>query len=112
MLAVHDLEIRVGARVLMQDVTFRVGSGDKVGLVGRNGAGKTTLTRVLAGDLLPASGRVERTGRIGYLPQDPRSGDPETLARSRILDARGLGELSAGMTDAAAEMGAADPDAA
>ena len=108
MLAVHDLEIRVGARVLMRDVTFRVGAGDKVGLVGRNGAGKTTLTRVLAGDLLPAGGRVERTGRIGYLPQDPRSGDPEMLARTRILDARGLGELSAGMAAAAAEMGAAD----
>src|SRR5690349_13376324 len=38
-LAVHDLEIRVGARVLMSDVSFRVSGGDKIGLVGRNGAG-------------------------------------------------------------------------
>src|SRR6185437_11366996 len=104
-LAVHDLEIRVGARVLMSDVSFRVADGDKVGLVGRNGAGKTTLTRVLAGDLLPGEGKVERHGELGYLPQDPRSGDPEMLARTRILDARGLGTLAIGMHEASLAMG-------
>lgn len=108
MLAVHDLEIRVGARMLMSDVSFRVSPGDKVGLVGRNGAGKTTLTKVLAGDLIPANGRVERTGELGYLPQDPRSGDPEQLARTRILDARGLGSLQLGMHEASLEMASED----
>ena len=105
MLAVHDLEIRVGARVLMSDVSFRVSAGDKIGLVGRNGAGKTTLTKVLAGDLPPADGKVERSGELGYLPQDPRSGDPAMLARTRILDARGLGTLAIEMNDAAMAMG-------
>lgn len=105
MLAVHDLEIRVGARVLMSDVSFRVSAGDKIGLVGRNGAGKTTLTKVLAGDLIPADGKVERTGELGYLPQDPRSGDPSMLARTRILDARGLGTLAIEMHEAALAMG-------
>ena len=109
MLAVHDLEIRVGARMLMSGVTFRVGPGDKVGLVGRNGAGKTTLTKVLAGDLIPADGRVERSGELGYLPQDPRSGDPEELARTRILNARGLGSLQLDMARATEEMGSDDP---
>ena len=90
MLAVHNLEIRVGARVLMSDVDFRVGQGDKVGLVGRNGAGKTTLTKVLAGDGQPAAGSVTRSGEVGYLPQDPRTGDLDTLARDRILSARDL----------------------
>ncbi len=108
-LAVHDLEIRVGARVLMSDVSFRVSDGDKIGLVGRNGAGKTTLTKVLAGDLLPADGKVERWGELGYLPQDPRSGDPEMLARTRILDARGLGTLALGMYEASVAMGDDDP---
>ncbi|GAA1694086.1 ABC-F family ATP-binding cassette domain-containing protein [Microbacterium sediminicola] len=112
MLAVHDLEIRVGARVLMSEVSFRVGDGDKVGLVGRNGAGKTTLTKVLAGDLLPSDGRVERTGELGYLPQDPRSGDPADLARTRILDARGLGRLTIGMQEASLHMADEDPDVA
>ncbi|EIC08828.1 ABC transporter related protein [Microbacterium laevaniformans OR221] len=107
-LAVHDLEIRVGARTLMSEVSFRVSDGDKIGLVGRNGAGKTTLTKVLAGDLLPADGKVERSGELGYLPQDPRSGDPEMLARTRILDARGLGTLALQMQEASMQMGDAD----
>ncbi|WP_029145064.1 ABC-F family ATP-binding cassette domain-containing protein [Microbacterium luticocti] len=112
MLAVHDLQIRVGARVLMEDVSFRVSAGDKIGLVGRNGAGKTTLTKVLAGDLLPSEGRVERGGELGYLPQDPRSGDPDMLARTRILDARGLGSIQLGMREASEQMGSDDVDAA
>ena len=110
MLAVHDLEIRVGARILMSGVSFRVSPGDKVGLVGRNGAGKTTLTKVLAGDLPAADGRVEATGELGYLPQDPRSGDPDMLARTRILDARGLGTLAIGMHEATLAMADEDPD--
>ena len=108
MLAVHDLEIRVGARLLMENVNFRVSSGDKVGLVGRNGAGKTTLTKTLAGETLPTAGRIERSGEIGYLPQDPRSGDPEELARTRILNARGLGSLVLGMEKATLEMASDD----
>jgi ATPase subunit of ABC transporter with duplicated ATPase domains len=108
MISVRDLEIRIGARVLMQDVNFRVDKGDKVGLVGRNGAGKTTLTKILAGDGQASSGFVETSGEIGYLPQDPRSGDPEELARTRILNARGLGDLVAQMTKASEDMGSVD----
>jgi ATPase subunit of ABC transporter with duplicated ATPase domains len=107
-LNVQDLELRVGARVLMSEVSFRVSAGDKIGLVGRNGAGKTTLTKTLAGDLQPADGKIEFTGEIGYLPQDPRSGDPEELARTRILNARGLGSLLQGMNESSMLMG--DPD--
>ncbi|WP_105565140.1 ABC-F family ATP-binding cassette domain-containing protein [Microbacterium halophytorum] len=112
MLAVHDLEIRVGARMLMSGVDFRVGPGDKVGLVGRNGAGKTTLTKVLAGDKMPADGSVSVRGELGYLPQDPRSGDPEELARTRILNARGLGDLTANIAKFSAQMGDDDPKVA
>jgi ATPase subunit of ABC transporter with duplicated ATPase domains len=109
LLTVHDLEIRVGARVLMDDVNFRVSAGDKIGLVGRNGAGKTTLTKVLAGEMLPTKGKVERSGELGYLPQDPRSGDPDELARTRILNARGLGSIVMEMQ--AATVGMASTDA-
>ena len=94
----------------MEGVNFRVSNGDKIGLVGRNGAGKTTLTKTLAGETVPTQGHIARSGEIGYLPQDPRSGDPELLARTRILDARGLGTISLGMHESSQAM--ASPDAA
>lgn len=108
MIAVTDLEIRIGARVLMSQVNFRVARGDKIGLVGRNGAGKTTLTKILAGDGQPDVGTVERIGEIGYLPQDPRSGDPEELAKNRILNARGLGSILMQLEQTALDMGSVD----
>ncbi|AAT89018.1 ABC transporter [Leifsonia xyli subsp. xyli] len=108
MLSVQGLELRVGARLLMEDVSFRVAAGDKIGLVGRNGAGKTTLTKVLAGDLLPTAGSVDRSGELGYLPQDPRSGNLDDLARTRILDARGLGSIVLGMQQATLDMASDD----
>ncbi|WP_456694869.1 ribosomal protection-like ABC-F family protein [Aeromicrobium sp. P5_D10] len=110
MLTVSNVELRFGARVLMSDVSFRVDKGDKVGLVGRNGAGKTTLTRMLSGDGEPAEGTISSTGKIGYLPQDPKSGDLSTTARDRILGARGLDEALTAMRKAELDMGS--PDAA
>ncbi|GAA3832414.1 ABC-F family ATP-binding cassette domain-containing protein [Nocardioides panacisoli] len=92
----------------MENVSFRVAPGDKVGLVGRNGAGKTTLTRILAGEGLPAAGTVTSGGDVGYLPQDPRTGDPEQLARDRILGARGLDDVVRRLRAAEQEMGSDD----
>ena len=112
MITVQGLEVRAGARLLMENVTFRVGSGDKVGLVGRNGAGKTTLTKVLAGDAQPAAGTVTTSGDLGYLPQDPRSGDPEQIARDRILAARGIDDVIRRLRRAEVEMASSDPDVA
>ena len=108
MITTHQLEVRAGARLLMENVSFRVAAGDKVGLVGRNGAGKTTLTKILAGEALPASGTVQTTGEVGYLPQDPRIGDPEVLARDRILSARGLDDAVRRLRQAEAEMASDD----
>ena len=107
MIAVTDLEISIGARTLMSGVNFRVQKGDKIGLVGRNGAGKTTLTKILSGEGQPTKGSVQIQGQIGYLPQDPRSGDPEELAKTRILNARGLGDILERMSKASEDM--ADP---
>src|SRR3954468_23149663 len=93
MITARHLHVRAGARILVDDATFRIGPGDKVGLVGRNGAGKTTMTRILAGEAQPAGGEVNRSGSVGYLPQDPRTGDLAVLARDRILSARGLDDV-------------------
>ncbi|MGO1538563.1 MAG: ABC-F family ATP-binding cassette domain-containing protein [Leucobacter sp.] len=112
MITVEDLAIDVGARRLMSGVTFRVNPGDKIGLVGRNGAGKTTLTRTLSGELEAAEGSLRVTGELGFLPQDTRSGNPEQLARHRILDARGLGTLTKNIARASEEMASDDPKVA
>ena len=105
MIAATGIELRAGSRLLLADATFRVASGDRIGLVGRNGAGKTTLTKVLAGEGQPAAGQVTRTGDVGYLPQDPRTGDLEMSARDRILSARGLDTIIRDLRAAEVAMG-------
>ena len=112
MLTVSNVTLRFGARVLMSDVSFRVAPGDKIGLVGRNGAGKTTLTRMLSGDGQPAEGTISTSGSIGYLPQDPRTGDLSVTARDRILSARGLDEALAAMRRAEVDMASDDASVA
>ncbi|TRW83222.1 ABC-F family ATP-binding cassette domain-containing protein [Mycolicibacterium sp. 018/SC-01/001] len=95
MITATDLEVRAGARTLLaiEGSALRVQPGDRIGLVGRNGAGKTTTMRILAGEGEPYAGTVTRTGEIGYLPQDPKEGDLDQLARDRVLSARGLDTL-------------------
>ncbi|MGY5764424.1 ABC-F family ATP-binding cassette domain-containing protein [Brachybacterium sp. DNPG3] len=105
MITVRDLAIRVGARLLMDDVSFQVTPGDRVGLVGRNGAGKTTLTKVLSGTLPATEGSIEVTGELGYLPQDTHSGDDSESVLARILSARGLDDVLAKLRRAEEEMG-------
>ena len=56
-------------RILLDDVSFRVGEGAKVALVGANGAGKTTLLRIITGDLVPHAGAVTRSGGLGVMRQ-------------------------------------------
>jgi ATPase subunit of ABC transporter with duplicated ATPase domains len=110
MLTAHELEVRAGPNLLLSNASFRVGSGDRIGLVGRNGAGKTTLTRILAGEGQPAAGRVGRTGSVGYLPQDPRTGDLAVSAQERILSARGLDSVVRRLRIAEADMASDDPE--
>jgi ATPase subunit of ABC transporter with duplicated ATPase domains len=107
-IAVHDLEVRIGARTLLTPTSFSVGAGDRVGLVGRNGSGKTTLTKILAGEGLPTAGTVSSRGKIGYLPQDPRTGNLDMLAIDRILSARELDVLVAKMWEAEEGMASLD----
>ncbi|MET7768881.1 ABC-F family ATP-binding cassette domain-containing protein [Nocardia sp. NPDC005366] len=95
MITATDLEVRAGVRTLLSapGSALRVQAGDRIGLVGRNGAGKTTTLRILAGEAEPYAGKILRSTEIGYLPQDPREGDLNVLARDRVLSARGLDAL-------------------
>lgn len=97
MITATGLEVRAGARTLLDSVdsVLRVQPGDRIGLVGRNGAGKTTTLRILAGEAEPYAGSISRTGEVGYLPQDPREGNLDVLARDRVLSARGLDTILA-----------------
>ena len=108
MISAQGIELRAGSRLLLENASFRVAEGDRIGLVGRNGAGKTTLTKVLAGQSQPAAGSVTSSGEVGYLPQDPRTGDLSVLARDRILSARGLDVILRDLR--AAEVGMASED--
>src|SRR3954451_13933712 len=98
------LELRAGARILISDATLRVQPGDRIGLVGRNGAGKTTTLTTLSGERLAHAGKVEVTGEIGYLPQDPRRGDLDITASDRVLSGRGLDVLRARLIKAQVAM--------
>ncbi|GAA4953499.1 MAG: ABC-F family ATP-binding cassette domain-containing protein [Streptomycetaceae bacterium] len=111
MITATGVELRAGARILIESASFRVAAGDRIGLVGRNGAGKTTLTKTLAGETQPAGGTITRSGEVGYLPQDPRTGDLEVLATDRILSARGLDAAISGMRAAEQTMSSATGEA-
>ena len=104
MITATDVELRAGSRILLEPLALRVQPGERIGLVGRNGAGKTTLLRALAGESLPYAGTIARRGDIGYLPQDPRTGDLSQTARDRVLSARGLDTLAAEMAKAEVDL--------
>ncbi len=109
MISASALELRAGARILLGDANLRVQPGDRIGLVGRNGAGKTTTLKVLAGEALPYTGTVDCRGPVGYLPQDPRTGDLTMSARDRVLSARGLDTLLAEMNKIEVELAGSPP---
>jgi ATPase subunit of ABC transporter with duplicated ATPase domains len=73
-------------RVLLDDVSFRVGDGARAALVGENGAGKTTLLRIVAGDLVPEAGTVARSGGLGVMRQFIGSVRDDTTVQRFLVD--------------------------
>jgi zinc/manganese transport system ATP-binding protein len=94
---VDDLALRFGGRVLWEGLSFELGRGELLAVLGPNGTGKTSLLRILLGLLEPSAGSVridgcpprERCGRIGYVPQQ-RVFDRDLALRGRDLVRLGL----------------------
>lgn len=72
MLNIHNLSISFGGETLFDEITFRLGAGDRVGLIGKNGAGKSTMLKILAGEQEPDTGQIakDKALKIGFLKQD------------------------------------------
>jgi len=68
----HNITVSFGGETLFDEISFRLGKGDRVGLIGKNGAGKSTLLKLMAKENQPTSGTfaLEKNCKIGYLPQD------------------------------------------
>ena len=100
----EDVSLSFGGRTLFDDVTWRVGPGDRIGIVGVNGAGKSTLLKMLVDQVHPDSGtvRVGQTVKVAYLSQEVAELDPmlrvleavEQVAKSVDLGGKPVGASS------------------
>ena len=79
--SVQNLKVDFGGKVLFQNVSFDVNSGDFVGLIGANGTGKTTLFKVIRGEIEPTEGGafISKTTKVGYLEQHACAGSVRTV---------------------------------
>jgi ATP-binding cassette subfamily F protein uup len=94
----EDVSVTAGNRALLNHVSWQLGPGDRVGIVGVNGTGKTTLLRLLAGTLpVPSGGEIRTTGHVvtgttvqlGYLTQEPAAVDPDLRVLETAEQVRG-----------------------
>jgi ABC transport system ATP-binding/permease protein len=93
-----DVSLAFGAKEVLRGVTWRLGPGDRVALVGVNGSGKTTLAKVLSGEFEPTSGGVERgaTVRLAHLSQDTVEIPGHLRVLESLEEVRGRATLSDG----------------
>ena len=83
-LSANKLTKAYGTDVVLEDASFSVNAGDRIGIIGRNGAGKTTLLNILAGEWEPSEGEffVSQDAEIGYLKQRDNFFRSDTVIKS------------------------------
>jgi ATP-binding cassette subfamily F protein uup len=91
----EDVTVRVGERTLLDSVTWHVGPGDRIGVIGVNGSGKTHLLRLLAGELAPATGtvRIGQTVHSAHLSQEIRELPDDLRVIEAVQEVRTTAEL-------------------
>ncbi len=72
MMNIHNLSVSFQGEYLFEDITFKLGNGDRVGLIGKNGAGKSTMLKILSKEMEPDTGQIaaDKALKIGFLKQD------------------------------------------
>ncbi len=103
-LDVEDVDLVRGERVLLSHATWRLGPGDRVGLVGVNGAGKTSVLALLSGELAPSAGRVKqgRTVALQHLSQHVDELDPAARVLESVESIRRVTRTASGEVTASA----------
>lgn len=91
MLVVNKVSVKYGAKTILDEVSFTINHGDRVGLVGPNGSGKTTLLRIIVGEEQPDGGQIviDASARLGYLPQGLTPSPGRTVAEQVRAGVRG-----------------------
>ena len=114
MIALETISKGYGGQELLRAASWRIGRGERIGLVGPNGAGKTTLCRIMAGVEEPDAGRVHLdTGTtVGYLPQEVAGGVERTVLAEALSGFDELWQLEARLEELAAAMASPDADPA
>jgi ATP-binding cassette subfamily F protein uup len=108
----EDVSIHAGPKHLLEHVTWQLGPGDRIGLLGVNGAGKTSLLRAMQaayatdGDVQPAGGviKVGKTVRLAYLSQEVAELDPATRVLQAVEQVRGRVDLGKGREMSAGQL--------
>ncbi|MFL6172856.1 MAG: ABC-F family ATP-binding cassette domain-containing protein, partial [Marmoricola sp.] len=103
---IEDVDLVRGERTLLKHATWRLGPGDRVGIVGVNGAGKTSVLSLVSGLLEPTKGRVKqgRTVAMAHLTQNVTAEDPELRVLNAIEDIRRVARTAGGQDVSATSM--------
>ena len=105
-LETKDMQVKAGDKELLSHLTWNIGPGDRIGIVGINGAGKSTLMRVLASELQPAAGKLTTgiTVKIAFLTQHLDELDPTWRVLEAVEKVAQFVELGKGKTLSASQL--------